>query len=151
MLCLAACGPDVRVANEPCQNAIRMFLAESPNSFIDGPTGAALLDCAARAIESNVTDLRFARFRTMINLPISHQSPADSTAERHIKDRVMIGSSAAHRFSQRGNVRIIIDCNRHSEELCRPGGQREIGPALNLMRAAGHASSPIERPTKPNR
>src|SRR5438105_2278606 len=122
-----------------------MFLAESANSLIDGPTRAALLDGRSGPIEPHMADLRFARFRAMIDFPIDNQASPDPTAERHIKYRAMSGPSAAQRFSQRGNIRIIIDGNCNAQKLCCPVAQREIGPALDLMRAAGYASSPIQR------
>ena len=73
----------------------------------------------------------------MINFPINNQAATHPAAERHIKDRGIVGPSAAHSFSQRGDVRVVIDSNCNAQEFCCPTGQREVRPAFDLMRAAG--------------
>src|SRR5256885_7772503 len=139
-----------RLANESRQNAIGLFWEEDANSFIDRPAGAALLDGQSGPIEPNMPDLRLTRLGPVIDFSINHKAAADAAAEGDIKHRIMIRSGAAQRFSQRGNVRIVIDRYGSAQQLPGPIAQREIGPALDLMRATGHASSPVDRATETN-
>ena len=57
--------------------------------------------------------LNLPRMHAVINPSLPNNSSADATANRHVKNRILIASCAQNRLRQRRNIGIIIDNHRH--------------------------------------
>src|SRR4030095_16078436 len=84
-------------------------------------------------IETDVTDFHFAGTCAMVNLPVDDQASADSTAEGDVEDSAPPAASAVQRFTEGGDICIVVDCNRQSGAVAQPRGNREIAPARYMM------------------
>src|SRR5215831_12431217 len=86
----------------------------------------------------------------MVNFAAHHDASTDPAAQSDIKHWVESDSCPVARFTQRGNVGVIVHEYRRAGQFLQPPTQVEFRPTLNMMRAANPARFPIHRPAKAN-
>src|SRR5205823_12685666 len=87
------------IADEFGQKTVGIGSSKLADFAIHRPTGAALFDDRAVAVEPHVADLPLARGGPVINSSIHDQPPADAAAEREVKDRIEPDARSVHGFT----------------------------------------------------
>src|SRR3712207_1739126 len=116
----------------------RVFTARQclPNLAVDRPTGTARLNDRSAWVQSHVPDLRLAGLCAMVNFSVHDQPAAHTAPECDVEDWIAPLPCSGQRFTERGDVRVIVDAHRQVRLFSEPFAQFELRPPLDLVRTA---------------
>src|SRR5437764_14350927 len=97
------------------------------------PPRAAGFDGGSVAVQSQITKLRLAWRRAMINVSTSDQAAAHAAAERDVEDRIKAAARAGGCLAQCAGVRIVLDRDRQPAQVRKPCFQRKAIPSADLL------------------
>ena len=83
-----------------------------------------------------------------VDVAVDYQGAADATTHVGIEDYAMAAARPEQSLGQARGVGIVRQRGRQSQRLAAPLGQREIGPALDLVAGDRTARLRINRSTK---
>ena len=86
----------------------------------------------------------------MIYLPPLDHAPANTTPQRHIKNRISPSARPIQPLPECGDVRIVIKHGRNARHIGNPPFQIKVRPSTHLVRSRHSAELPIHRTTKTN-
>ncbi len=130
------------------KQARRLACFESADFGVNRPTGAVRFDSRAGAVQSHMTDFRFAGCCAVVNSTVNYKPAAHAAAESDIKDRIRAGTRAVQRLAQSGYICIVVYENGRWYQPLKPPGQIKINPAFDLVGTADLSGLPIHRTAK---
>src|ERR1043166_8804315 len=97
-----------------------------------------------------VPDLRRSAAHAPINLAIDDQPAADAGADRDVEHRGKTLARPEQRFGEPGDVGVVPEHRGKADQLADPVGEREIVPALDLMRLDDGVRAVIDGSAEPD-
>ena len=82
----------------------------------------------------------------MIDLPVQHNSGADSSADGGVKHVAIAASRSPQRLGKSGGIGVVIDFDAHAIDLRDLRRQRKIAPAREVGRIDDDSRLRVERP-----
>lgn len=135
---------------QPRQQAFRMRFLERADPGVHRPPRAMGFEDGSIAVEADVPNFGFTRRRAVVNTSIHHQTAAHAAPERNVEHRVRTPSRAVRRFAERGDIGVVVHKHRGVDESFQPAFEREVVPAVDMVRAIDPATLPIDRATETN-
>src|SRR5438309_252793 len=86
------------------------------------------------------------RFRAVINPAIGNQTAADAAAGVRVEDGIESLPRAAQCLAERGDVAVVVHGDGRAGQFAQPLAEREIIPALDVVRTTNLSGLPIHRP-----
>jgi len=100
------------------------------------------------SVEPKMADFSLTRGGSVIDSPIDYQAASDPAAQRDIADRIVTLPGTTPGFTEGSYIRIVLDDNRHADQLAEPTCQIEFRPPFDLVGTTDPPRSPIYGPSK---
>src|SRR5262245_21170215 len=100
-------------------------------------------DATLQTRQAQMPDLRRTSPATPIDFPVDAQAAADAGADRDVENRRKSLAGAEERFGEAGDVGVVAQRRGQAHEIANPVREREIVPAVNLVRLDDGASGVV--------
>ena len=81
-----------------------------------------------------MADLGRAATGAAVDSAADDETAADAGADRHVEDRIAAAAGAEVGLGEAGDIGVVAEHGRQVDEIADPVGEREVVPAVDLMR-----------------